>query len=35
MSDDPQFLDDVIFFFVQLILSRLPVIDFLPDFDML
>ena len=29
------FFDDVIFVFVQLILSRLPMIDFLPNFDML
>ena len=29
------FFDDVIFVFVQLRLSRLPMIDFLPDFDML
>ena len=29
------FFDDVIFVFVELRLSRLPVIDFLPDFDML
>ena len=29
------FLDDVIFVFVQLRVSRLPVFDFLPDFDML
>ena len=29
------FFDDVIFVFVQLRLSHLPVIDFLPDFDML
>ena len=29
------FFDDVIFVFVQLRLSRLPIIDFLPDFDML
>ena len=29
------FLDDFIFVFVQLRVSRLPVFDFLPDFDML
>ena len=29
------FFDDVIFVFVQLTLSRLSVINFLPDFDML
>ena len=29
------FLDDVIFVFVQLRIYRLPVFDFLPDFDML
>ena len=29
------FFDDVIFVFVQLRVSRLPVLDFLPDSDML
>ena len=28
------FIDDVIFNFIQLRLSRLPMIGFLPDFDM-
>ena len=29
------FIDDVIFVFAQMRLSRLPMINFLPDFDML